>query len=212
MFAKNFHLVILSLILMISFAVSCTNDIKEKEDVPILVSSISLNAESVKLLISESYTFSPIIQPEDATDKTLEWRSNDATIATVNDEGEVVAIAEGTTTITAIATGGAYATCTIVVTAPEVEEPEPEPEPEPTLLKGTIIGTKTSVDYSQSGYPASTTANTKPMAFDGNFDTFFASYDRSGTWVGLDLGEKHIISKIGYAPRREHGHRVELAW
>ncbi|MBR6758800.1 MAG: Ig domain-containing protein, partial [Alistipes sp.] len=95
----------------LSFATSCTEDIEKKEDVPILVESISLNVKSVKLTISEEYTFSPIIQPENATDKTLEWKSDDTAIATVSEEGEVVAIAEGTTTITATAVGGIYATC-----------------------------------------------------------------------------------------------------
>lgn len=42
-------------------------------------------------------------------------------------------------------------------------------------------------------------------------ETFFASYDRSRTWVGLDLGERHIITKVGWSPRKEHQKRVELA-
>jgi len=66
----------------------------------------------------------------------------------------------------------------------------------------TIIGTALSVDYS-TGNP-STTVNTKSNAFDGNLNTYFASYDRSGTWVGLDLGEKYIITKIAYAPRNDY--------
>jgi len=64
-----------------------------------------------------------------------------------------------------------------------------------------IIGTAISVDYSTNN--ASTTVNTKANAFDGNLNTFFASYDRSGTWVGLDLGERHVITKIAYCPRYE---------
>ena len=47
--------------------------------------------------------------------------------------------------------------------------------------------------------------------FDGDYDTFFASYDRSQTWVGLDLGEKHVITKVGWSPRVDHQQRVELA-
>ena len=95
-------------------------------------------------------------------------------------------------------------------------EPEPEPEPEPDpenegqLLSGEIIGTRYSVDY-DNGNQQSETANTKANVFDGDYNTYFASYERSGTWVGLDLGEKHVITKIGYSPRLAHGHRVELA-
>ncbi len=77
----------------------------------------------------------------------------------------------------------------------------------PHKLTGTVIGTETSVDYS-TGLP-STTVNTRFNAFDGDLSTYFASYDRSSvseteiprTWVGLDLGSKHVISKVGWSPR-----------
>lgn len=77
-------------------------------------------------------------------------------------------------------------------------------------LTGTVIGSRYSVDYN-NGNSQSTTVNTKNNVFDGKFDTFFASYDRSRTWVGLDLGKKHIITKVGWAPRADHQERVELA-
>lgn len=80
---------------------------------------------------------------------------------------------------------------------------------EETLLTGTIIGSALSVDYSTGS--SSTTVNTAKDAFDGNYDTFFAAYDRSRGWVGLDLGEKHIIRKVGCSPRLSHGSRVVLA-
>ena len=65
-------------------------------------------------------------------------------------------------------------------------------------LTGTIIGSP-AVDYSTGGM--SSTVNTCEMAFDGKFSTFFASYDRSYTWVGLDLGAPHIITQVGWSPR-----------
>lgn len=67
-------------------------------------------------------------------------------------------------------------------------------------LTGTVIGTKYSVDYDNNNN-MSTTVNTKDNAFDGNLDTYFASYERSLTWVGLDLGEPHVITKVGWSPR-----------
>ena len=80
----------------------------------------------------------------------------------------------------------------------------------PIKLTGTIIGTQYSVDY-DNGNIKSTTVNTKNNVFDGNYDTYFASYDRSRTWVGLDLGKKHVITKVGWSPRKTQGGRVELA-
>lgn len=78
-----------------------------------------------------------------------------------------------------------------------------------SLLEGEIIGTQESVDYSSG--EKSFTVNTINNVFDGNFDTYFASYERSGTWVGLDLGSEHIITQIGYSPRISQPGRVELA-
>ena len=80
-----------------------------------------------------------------------------------------------------------------------------------TLLSGTVIGTAQSVDYSTG--KASTTVNTAANAFDGNLSTYFASYERSRTWVGLDLGEPHVITRVGWSPRNDsHGpKRVLLA-
>lgn len=81
-------------------------------------------------------------------------------------------------------------------------------------LKGTIIGTELCVDYDQSGYPATTTINTRANAFDGNLNTFFATYERSYTWCGLDLGTPHVITRVGWSPRPDGANgekRVQLA-
>ena len=91
---------------------------------------------------------------------------------------------------------------------PEKEDPPAEPAGE-HKLSGTIIGTAVSVDYNTG--QQSQFVNTKENVFDGNFYTFFASYLRSGTWVGLDLGEPHVVTKVGYAPRSTQDARVQLA-
>ena len=72
-----------------------------------------------------------------------------------------------------------------------------------------IIGTLISVDYDNNN-EESTTVNTIANVFDGNFSTYFASYERSGTWVGLDLGEKHVITKVAYCPRQGMPQRLQL--
>ena len=79
----------------------------------------------------------------------------------------------------------------------------------PSKLTGTPIGS-TSVDYT-TGSP-STTANTPQCAFDGDLNSFYASYDRSFTWVGLDLGKPHVITRVGWSPRNDHNgpNRVQL--
>lgn len=96
----------------------------------------------------------------------------------------------------------------------ELTKPDKEQE-SGTLVKngslsGKIIGTEWSVDYDNQGV-VTDKVNTKENVFDGKFDTYFASYVRSGTWVGLDLGEKYVIEKIGYSPRLNQKGRVRLA-
>ncbi|MBO5017916.1 MAG: CotH kinase family protein [Alistipes sp.] len=83
------------------------------------------------------------------------------------------------------------------------------PVPDSEKLSGTVIGTRYSVDYNTG--QQSETVNTKNDVFDGNYDTYFASYDRSQTWVGLDLGEPHVITKVGYSPRITQPSRVVTA-
>lgn len=70
-----------------------------------------------------------------------------------------------------------------------------------TPLTGTVIGTELSYDYSSGRQ--STTVNTRENAFDGDLSTYFASYQRSGTWVGLDLGAPHVITRVGWSPRND---------
>ncbi|MGN0233212.1 MAG: CotH kinase family protein [Bacteroidaceae bacterium] len=75
-------------------------------------------------------------------------------------------------------------------------------------LTGTPMGSP-NVDYSTGA--SSETVNTWACAFDGDYDTFFASLDRSNTWVGLDLGTPHVITGVGWAPRTGQPGRVQLA-
>ena len=66
------------------------------------------------------------------------------------------------------------------------------------LLTGTPMGSL-SVDYTTN--TASTTVNQPINAFDGNLETFYASFERSYTWVGLDLGKPHVITRVRWSPR-----------
>lgn len=68
-------------------------------------------------------------------------------------------------------------------------------------LTGSVIGTQDAVDYSTNVRTMS--VNTCVNAFDGNLDTFFASYDRSYTWAGLDLGKPYVITRVEWSPRND---------
>jgi spore coat protein CotH len=70
------------------------------------------------------------------------------------------------------------------------------------LLRGTVIGTIETVNY-QNTSDRSNKVNTCANAFDGDLNTFFASWDRSYTWAGLDLGQEYVITRVGWSPRND---------
>ena len=84
---------------------------------PVPVSSVSLDRASARLVIGNTLTLEATVSPDNATDKTVTWESDDEDVATV-ENGEVTAIAEGTATITvkSNADNTKTATCTITVT------------------------------------------------------------------------------------------------
>ena len=76
-----------------------------------------------------------------------------------------------------------------------------------TPLTGRPIGA-ISVDYSNN--QPSTVVNSPKDAFDNDFSTIYASYERSTGYVGLDLGKKYVIKKVAYAPRNNWANRMVL--
>ena len=87
-----------------------------------LVTSVSLNKNSMSKNVGESEQLTATVLPNDATNKTLAWTSSNSSIASVDQDGTVHALGAGTATITASATDGSgkYATCTVTVTGTSV--------------------------------------------------------------------------------------------
>jgi uncharacterized protein YjdB len=83
----------------------------------VLVSSISLNKTSLSLGTGKSETLTATVLPDNAADKTVSWTSSNTSIATVDDNGKVTAVATGTATITCSANdvSGVKTTCSVTV-------------------------------------------------------------------------------------------------
>lgn len=79
------------------------------------VSTISFVKDNATLGVGDNYKVPVSVASIDAVDAILNWESGDETVATVTQEGIITAVAEGTTTITAYAAGGASATLTLTV-------------------------------------------------------------------------------------------------
>ena len=79
------------------------------------------------MTVGGSATLTATVLPENATDKTVIWASDNEAVAKVDSEGTVSAVGAGTATITGTA-GDVSASCDVTVTAPT--EPEEPTEPE----------------------------------------------------------------------------------
>ena len=92
---------------------TCTVTVTKK---PVPIESVSLNKTTLTLEEQQAETLVTTINPSDTTDdKTLTWKSSNPEVATVDQEGKVTAVKEGTTTITVTTVNGKEATCTVTV-------------------------------------------------------------------------------------------------
>lgn len=90
------------------------------------VQEIFLDKENIIMEKDESETLTAIIKPESAIDKELEWKSSDENIATVNEEGKVIATGSGTTIITVSSKSNSEKMAICIVTVMDKEEKQQE--------------------------------------------------------------------------------------
>ena len=84
---------------------------------PISVEAISFDFEELTLTIGESRAVTANIAPDDAENKEIKWSSGDPSVATIDQEGKIVAVAGGTTEITAEAENGVSSSFKLIVDA-----------------------------------------------------------------------------------------------
>lgn len=95
------------------FTASCTLTVRQS------VTGVELNKTEMSLKVGESETLTATIVPEDAYNKSIEWKTSDQTIATVDQEGRVTAVKAGTAVISVVTEDGDFeAECTVAVIQP----------------------------------------------------------------------------------------------
>mgnify|MGYP002765289996 FL=1 len=78
------------------------------------IESVDLNYTELSLKVSGTAQLTYTVQPEDAVAETTTYTSSDESVATVDEEGTVTAVADGTTTIT-VDVDGVTAECEVTV-------------------------------------------------------------------------------------------------
>ena len=89
---------------------------------PVKVSNVTVNPATVKLTSKGQNTqLSVSVLPSNAENKSIVWSTSNASVATVDNNGVITAVANGNATITAAALDGSgkYAECSVVVEIPK---------------------------------------------------------------------------------------------
>ena len=90
------------------------------------VSEIKVNVAEATMIPTETRRFTVSVSPEDATYRKVTWSSNNTSVATVDQNGNVKAVKVGTAVITATAIDGSEVkgTCTVTVENPATASAE----------------------------------------------------------------------------------------
>ena len=164
---------------------TCTVTVKKSV---VAVESVTLDITSTILNIGETLTLTATVKPDDATDKTVTWSSSNSSVATVDANGKVTAVAQGTAIVTAKA-GDKTATCTVIVMKTDI------PVESITLDKYYLELTE--------GETGTITATVKPDNATDKTVTWSSSnptkaaVDQNGKVTALAEGTVDIIAKAG---------------
>ena len=144
------------------------------------VESISLNQEAINMVVGDEENLTATVEPEGAADK-VEWTSSDEDVVTVDENGKITAVGEGTATITVTA-GGKTATCTVTVTA--------KPVPITGIsLDDAEVSVGRTIQLKPKFTPADTTQ--RGVTWESSDETI-ATVDKNGRVKGLAEGEVSI--------------------
>ena len=102
--------------ILLSVSLIATYSCKKEKDKSVAVTEVRLNKASVTLVEGDTEELMATVMPENATDKGIEWKSSDESVAAVSQTGLVTALKEGSSAITVITNdGGLKATCDVTV-------------------------------------------------------------------------------------------------
>lgn len=165
--------------------VSKSIEIAVTDDTPVPVTGVSLNKNSLSLTVGGKDTLIATVAPTNASNQKVSWSTSSDKIASVDSNGNVTAVAQGSATITATTEDGAKtATCSVTVTAATV------------AVTGVSLN-KTSATVNVNGatqltatVSPSSAANKKVTWKSSN--TGVATVDSSGKVTGKAVGEATI--------------------
>lgn len=119
---------------------------------PVKVSSVVLSETAATMeLGGAKKTLTATVQPDNAANKTLTWGSSVPSVATVDSNGNITAVAVGTTVITATAQDGSGIAASCTITVKEAAHYRIEVTPNSSTLAQGGVATLTAKILNQNG-------------------------------------------------------------
>ena len=150
--------------------------------VPVLVSSITVNPNEISPTVGATYSIIYTVLPADATNPAVTFSSSDDTVATVDENGTVTAVAAGTAIITIAATDGSGVTGTLTVNVMNIDVEEITAD-DVTMMTGETA----TITYTVAPNNATDASVTFTSA-----NTAIATVDANGVVTGVAAGETTI--------------------
>ena len=152
------------------------------------VTSVTLDKKALELVEGDEATLTATVKPDDATDKTVTWSSDQAEVASVDETGKVSAIKEGQASIIAKA-GECSDTCVVTVAKKFI------PVDSVALSKKTLeLVEGDEAQLTATVLPEDATDPTVTWTTD---KADIASVDEAGKVVAIKEGQASIIAKAG---------------
>ncbi len=147
------------------------------------VTGVKLDNGKLELKAGETAQLTATVEPSDASDKSLEWTSSDAKVATVDASGKVTAVGVGSATITVkTKDGGKTATCAVTVAPVAVEGVTVDPA-KSEVVEGNTVQLKATVSPADAAQEVEWTSS----------DSDIATVDKNGLVTTIKPGTVYIV-------------------
>lgn len=143
------------------------------------VTGVTLDAETATLRVGEqTLQLTAVVQPSDASDKSLVWTSSNAEVASVNETGLVTPLASGEALITVTTVDGGFsATCAVTVIQPVLS----------ITLNETSININPDMTFELVAQINPDNADNKELEWKSSDETV-VTVDQNGVVTGVETG------------------------
>ncbi len=160
------------------------------------VTGVTLDRETVTLRVYEEVTLKATVMPSNASNKGVTWASDDSSVATVDGNGTVKALAVGNTFITVTTNDGGYTASCAVYAIEDYDEPIAEPIDSVVISGNAVIGE----DLKAIVTPEDATVEflwLRADAEDGEYEVIDEATGISYRLTEDDVGKWIIVKAIG---------------